>query len=302
MIIYSFGSYPFCIEFAGSSRARRTANVHHHPVQATVRESLVSSAADPIAELLSQLSGVRRSASSSSSSSSQQLQQLQMQLQLERQRQRGLHQYHSLAGVSTSASNGGHTSSGGVNSAGPSGLDGHGGAAAGAAAAAAAAVVSGGMIVNSSMGGVTSTSHPMSMGSHLWSNFSGGPSSSAAASAASAAAKSGGGAHGSSGSNTGSTGSGSFLLSQLSDEDQSDDSIDERKRRGFFVEELVLASLSGYGNTTAALTDQLHNPPPPRPSTRPSRPSLPVQHTSETEELDAQQPTTSTAESSGFTK
>ena len=47
---------------------------------------------DPIAELLSQLSGVRRAtASSSSSSSSQQLQQLQMQLQLERQQAQAGH-------------------------------------------------------------------------------------------------------------------------------------------------------------------------------------------------------------------
>lgn len=40
---------------------------------------------DPIAELLSQLSGVRRSASNTNSSTPNQLQQLQMQLQLERQ-------------------------------------------------------------------------------------------------------------------------------------------------------------------------------------------------------------------------
>lgn len=40
---------------------------------------------DPIAELLSQLSGVRRSASNTNSSTPTQLQQLQMQLQLERQ-------------------------------------------------------------------------------------------------------------------------------------------------------------------------------------------------------------------------
>jgi len=183
----------------GSARARRTANVHHHPVQATVRESVVASA-DPIAELLSQLSGVRRSASSSSSSS-QQLQHLQMQLQLERQRQRGLHQYHSMTG---SASNNDNPS---------------------AMASAAAAAVSGGMIINSSTG----PSHPMPMGSHLWTNV---PSSTAT----------GASIANSKGNN--SSASGAFLLNQISDEDQSDDGSEERRKRSMFVEELVLASLA----------------------------------------------------------
>jgi len=181
----------------GSARARRTANVHHHPVQATVRESVVASA-DPIAELLSQLSGVRRSASSSSSSS-QQLQHLQMQLQQERLRQRGLHQYHSMTAGSSASNNDN-----------PSAM----------ASAAAAAAVSGGMIINSSTG----PSHPIpAMGSHLWTNV---PQSTSGASAAN------------------SKGNNSYLLSQISDEDQSDDGGDERKKRSLFVEELVLASLA----------------------------------------------------------
>lgn len=81
----------------GTARARRTTNVHnanHHQSQtstgglsSTLSPSAAAAAAasaasrdsiDPIAELLSQLSGVRRSAPSSSSS---QLQQLQMQLE-----------------------------------------------------------------------------------------------------------------------------------------------------------------------------------------------------------------------------
>lgn len=202
----------------GSARARRTANVHHHPVQATVRESLVSSG-DPIAELLSQLSGVRRSASSSSSSSSQQLQQLQMQLQLERQRQRGLHQYHSL--------------SGGVSGMGND----HPAAAAPSSSAAATASgipgANGGIVVTSNSIGGVSTSHPMTMGSHLWTNVSAsskGGHPPVGASATSGAASS--------------SSSGTFLLSQVSDEDSSDQSIDERRKRELFVEELVLASLA----------------------------------------------------------
>merc|ERR1712083_301842 len=121
----------------------------------------------------SQLSGVRRSASSSSSSSTQQLQQLQMQLQLERQRQRGLHQYHSLAGVSGGSSGNGNvaTGNGGQLETAAGGHSNSAPASAAAATAAAAVVSGGGMIVNSSIGGsITSTSHPMTMGSHLWSN------------------------------------------------------------------------------------------------------------------------------------
>jgi len=204
----------------GSARARRTANVHHHPVQATVRESLVTSG-DPIAELLSQLSGVRRSASSSSSSSSQQLQQLQMQLQLERQRQRGLHQYHSLAGVSSSINN--------DSAASPSTVGMPGGAS------------NGGIVVTSNSIGGVSTSHPMTMGpmgSHLWTNST------------SSSSKSGGnnvsgiGIGGPGASLTSnSSSSNQFMLSQVSDDDSSDYSLEERKKREFFVEELVLASL-----------------------------------------------------------
>jgi len=194
----------------GSARARRTANVHHHPVQATVRESVVASA-DPIAELLSQLSGVRRSASSSSSSS-QQLQHLQMQLQQERLRQRGLHQYHSMTGAGSSASH---------NNDNPS--------SASMASAAAAAAVSGGMIINSSSS--TGPSHPSipAMGSHLWTNV---PHQSTTLGASAAA------------NSKQQQGNNSYLLSQISDEDQSDDGGDERKKRSLFVEELVLASLA----------------------------------------------------------
>ena len=97
---------------SGTSRARRSANVHNPnaqpPSMSTLSPSAMSREADPIAELLSQLSGVRRSAaaaaaaaaatnSGSSSSSSSQLQQLQMQLQMERNAQRSssdMHQHH----------------------------------------------------------------------------------------------------------------------------------------------------------------------------------------------------------------
>ncbi len=89
----------------GTARARRTANVHNPnpPPPSSALSTLSPSAAaaaaaagvresvDPIAELLSQLSGVRRSATSSSSSSSQ-LQQLQMQLRLEREQAHQTHQ------------------------------------------------------------------------------------------------------------------------------------------------------------------------------------------------------------------
>lgn len=208
----------------GSARARRTANVHHHPVQATVRESLVSSG-DPIAELLSQLSGVRRSASSSSSSSSQQLQQLQMQLQLERQRQRGLHQYHSLAGVSSNVNND------------------HPSAAAAPGAIGMPGAANGGIVVTSNSIGGVSTSHPMTMGpmgSHLWTNVTssskGGGGNNVSGPGASAA--SGTCLSNSNGSN------GTFMLSQVSDDESSDYSLEERKKRELFVEELVLASLA----------------------------------------------------------
>ena len=197
----------------GSARARRTANVHHHPVQATVRESVVASA-DPIAELLSQLSGVRRSASSSSSSS-QQLQHLQMQLQLERQRQRGLHQYHSMTGNASS------------NNDNPSAM------------ASAAAAAAHGMIINSSS--TAGPSHPMPMGSHLWTNV---PSNSAASGGLGAASAAAAAAIVTSAKGGNNTTSGAFLLSQLSDEDQSEDGSEERKKRSLFVEELVLASLA----------------------------------------------------------
>jgi len=178
------------------------------------------SSGDPIAELLSQLSGVRRSASSSSSSSSQQLQQLQMQLQLERQRQRGLHQYHSLSGVS------------GMGNDHPAAV-----AAPSSSAAAAAASglpgANGGIVVTSNSIGGVSTSHPMTMGSHLWTNVS--ASSKGGHPPVGASAASGGAS---------SSSSGTFLLSQVSDEDSSDHSIDERRKRELFVEELVLASLA----------------------------------------------------------
>ncbi|KAK9758625.1 Zinc finger, ZZ type [Popillia japonica] len=70
-----------------SSRPRRS-NMHFSVFSSGGFTSLSPSSrenVDPIAELLSQLSGVRRSASNTNSSTPNQLQQLQMQLQLERQ-------------------------------------------------------------------------------------------------------------------------------------------------------------------------------------------------------------------------
>ena len=142
-----------------------------------------------------------------------------MQLQLERQRQRGLHQYHSLAGVSSVGND--HPS------AAPS--------TAAAAAAAAAGIpggANGGIVVTSNSIGGVSTSHPMTMGSHLWTNVtsaSKGGHPPVGASVTSSAAN---------------TSGGTFLLTQISDEDSSDKSLDERKKRELFVEELVLASLA----------------------------------------------------------
>jgi len=106
----------------GAARARRAANVHANASNAGHGGSALSSAlspsaaaaaaaaardssVDPIAELLSQLSGVRRSAAAassatSSSSSSSQLQQLQMQLQMERQ---AAHHRHAASSSSSAA-------------------------------------------------------------------------------------------------------------------------------------------------------------------------------------------------------
>ncbi|XP_066248641.1 E3 ubiquitin-protein ligase KCMF1-like isoform X1 [Euwallacea similis] len=72
---------------ANSLRPRRS-NMHFSVFSSSGFSSLSPSGretVDPIAELLSQLSGVRRSTSTTSNSSPTQLQQLQMQLQLERQ-------------------------------------------------------------------------------------------------------------------------------------------------------------------------------------------------------------------------
>ncbi|KAF7280178.1 E3 ubiquitin-protein ligase KCMF1-like isoform X2 [Rhynchophorus ferrugineus] len=72
---------------ASTLRPRRS-NMHFSVFSSSGLSSLSPSSresVDPIAELLSQLSGVRRSTSSTSSSTPTQLQQLQMQLQLERQ-------------------------------------------------------------------------------------------------------------------------------------------------------------------------------------------------------------------------
>ena len=111
---------------SGTARARRTANVHNpnqpppppsglssmSPTAAVAAAAAAAAAAssresvDPIAELLSQLSGVRRAAAATSggtsSSSPSQLQQLQVQLQMERQQvlaqreqQRHHHQHQS---------------------------------------------------------------------------------------------------------------------------------------------------------------------------------------------------------------
>lgn len=70
-----------------STRARRS-NMHFSVFSSGGLSSLSPSSresVDPIAELLSQLSGVRRSTSNTNTSTPTQLQQLQMQLQLERQ-------------------------------------------------------------------------------------------------------------------------------------------------------------------------------------------------------------------------
>ena len=133
-----------------SARARRTANVHNPNVQppssssmsggssgvaaaaaaaaAAVSSSRVAAAAamesgvDPIAELLSQLSGVRRATTTSSSSSSaaaaatsssSQLQQLQMQLQLERQQVQRQHEQQLQQQQQISSSTRGSTAAGG---------------------------------------------------------------------------------------------------------------------------------------------------------------------------------------------
>jgi hypothetical protein len=81
----------------------------------------------------------------------------------------------------------------------------------------------------------------MPMGSHLWTNSGGmsaiqaGVASSATASGASA---------------------GTFLLSQLSDEEQSEDGLDERRKRSHFVEELVIASLASEDDDEAGDDDK----------------------------------------------
>ncbi|XP_030748484.1 E3 ubiquitin-protein ligase KCMF1-like isoform X2 [Sitophilus oryzae] len=69
---------------ASSLRPRRS-NMHFSSSGLSSLSPSSRENVDPIAELLSQLSGVRRSTSSTSSSTPTQLQQLQMQLQLERQ-------------------------------------------------------------------------------------------------------------------------------------------------------------------------------------------------------------------------
>lgn len=69
---------------AASLRPRRS-NMHFSSGGLSSLSPSSRESVDPIAELLSQLSGVRRSTSSTSSSTPSQLQQLQMQLQLERQ-------------------------------------------------------------------------------------------------------------------------------------------------------------------------------------------------------------------------
>nr|CAI5844438.1 unnamed protein product [Callosobruchus analis] len=72
----------------GTALRPRRSNMHFSVFSSGGLSSLSPSSresVDPIAELLSQLSGVRRSASITSSSTPTQLQQLQMQLQLERQ-------------------------------------------------------------------------------------------------------------------------------------------------------------------------------------------------------------------------
>ncbi|XP_070540025.1 E3 ubiquitin-protein ligase KCMF1-like [Ptychodera flava] len=80
----------------GIPRARRT-NMHFSGSSSLANQSSTSPSSretmDPIAELLSQLSGVRRSTGQPQPSTSSQLQQLQMQLQLERQQAQAARQH-----------------------------------------------------------------------------------------------------------------------------------------------------------------------------------------------------------------
>ena len=85
-------------------------------------------------------------------------------------------------------------------------------------------------------GSITSTSHPMTMGSHLWSNA--GPSGPSGASGTATVAKGASNATGSAGASQG-----TFLLSQLTDEQQSEDCLEERKRRGFFPVRICCATV-----------------------------------------------------------
>ncbi|KAI1904920.1 hypothetical protein AGOR_G00010650 [Albula goreensis] len=102
----------------GGSRARRS-NMHFTSSSTGGLSSSQSSsyspsnreAMDPIAELLSQLSGVRRSAQlNSSGPSASQLQQLQMQLQLERQQAQAARQQLETARNATRRNNPGNIS------------------------------------------------------------------------------------------------------------------------------------------------------------------------------------------------
>ncbi|CAG9770794.1 unnamed protein product [Ceutorhynchus assimilis] len=86
-IPHTSSSHPSATRGSTTLRPRRS-NMHFNVFSSGGLSSLSPSArenVDPIAELLSQLSGVRRSTSNTSSSTPTQLQQLQMQLQLERQ-------------------------------------------------------------------------------------------------------------------------------------------------------------------------------------------------------------------------
>jgi len=236
------------------------------------------SSADPIAELLSQLSGVRRSASSSSSSS--QLQQLQMQLQLASTQQAHARLEHGLSRVNA------------TRNPNRSGFSASSAAAAAAAAAAGMPSVvgpsSGMHIITGSgssgsgsaipvLGGMNSTAnsahhlghnpqhtltgdrsihghpHPLQSVSGL----SGASDSSSSVSSLGASAFNFGAfgvngaaaSHsGQSGSNAGAASTSAFLLRQLSDEESGDEASKAeaelaKAKKSHFVQELVLSTL-----------------------------------------------------------
>lgn len=217
----------------GTARARRTTNVHnanHHHSQAssagltsalspstgaTTRDSI-----DPIAELLSQLSGVRRSAPSSSSS---QLQQLQMQLERQQAQAQRLEQ-RAQAGAGTSG--GRLTSRPGFTST----------------------VTSSTTLSHNASSSAASSSAPLSSasGQHYQHHTFGASRSSATTAGAASSSEAGSGATNS----VASTGSHFLLRQSSSDEDDADDSVvagsskaSSNLKKSQFVQELVLSTL-----------------------------------------------------------